>query len=268
MTSKFITLVFILILGAPTLKAQDSIPLTKDTVVSPLRKANLFVQNKIGAPIKNFTKQMTQSLGKVKFDLKDKDVYLMGGMNFSKQNIRSGSFSSPFVYAVNQKNVFKPGFMGGVRLDGKYRSKHPYAIALTLNKYSTGTNYKEVNSLSPFVGGFSNFKAEDQMFNLNLSALYKKNIPLFKDTATYKFYFLAGPSLDLRMSGQSIDNQVRDNYRQLFLRAHFGLEFDNNSYYTLFFHYKQGIHSITKAPIQTNLNNFEMGMMIKAVDLF
>lgn len=64
MTSKFITLVFILILGAPALKAQDSISLKKDTVVSPLRKANLFVQNKIGAPIKKFTKQMTHLWGR------------------------------------------------------------------------------------------------------------------------------------------------------------------------------------------------------------
>ncbi len=88
------------------------------------------------------------------------------------------------------------------------------------------------------------------------------------DTTKFKFYFVAGPSLDVRMSGQSLDNQVRDNYSKLFLRAHLGLEFNNNDYYTLFFHYKQGLHSITKSPIQTGLNSFNMGMMIKASDLF
>ncbi len=267
MNSRIIALVFILISTASSLQAQSSTEATKDSSLNALRKANLFVQNKVGVPLKKFSKHLTQSLGKINIDLSNKDVYLIGGMNFAKQNIRSGDFSSPFVYSVEQKNVFKAGFMGGLRLDGKYKAKYPYALELTLNKYATGANYKEINTLSPFIGGFSNFKAEDQLFTLSVSALYKKLIPVM-DTTKFKFYLVAGPSLDVRMSGQSLDNQVRDNYSKLFLRAHLGLEFNNNDYYTLFFHYKQGLHSITKSPIQTGLNSFNMGMMIKASDLF
>lgn len=267
MNSRIITLAFILISNASSLHAQSPNDATKDSSLTSIRKASLFVQNKVGVPLKKLSKQLTQSLGKVHVDFTNKEVSLIGGMNFAKQNIRSGGFNSPFVYSVEQKNVFKAGFMGGLRLDGKYKAKFPYALELSLNKYATGTNYKEINSLSPFIGGFSNFKAEDQLFTLSVSALYKKIIPIM-DTTKFKFYFVAGPSLDIRMSGQSLDNQVRDNYRNLFLRAHLGLEFNNNDYYTLFFHYKQGLHSITASPIQTGLNSFNIGMMIKASDLF
>lgn len=267
MNSSINALLFILIFSASSLYAQSSKVATKDSSFSAVRKANLFVQNKVGVPLKKFSKQLTQSMGKINFDLTHKDIYLMGGMNFAKQNIRSGGFNAPFVYSVEQKNVFKAGFMGGLRLDGKYKSKHPYALELTLNKYATGTNYKEIKTLAPFIGGFSNFKAEDQLFTLNIAALYKKVLPVM-DTTKFKFYFVAGPSIDIRLSGQSLDNQVRNNYSKLFLRAHLGLEFNNNDYYTLFFHYKQGLHSITKSPIQTGLNSFNMGMMIKASDLF
>lgn len=267
MNKHFITLVIILILSNVNLNAQSIGTVGKDSSVKPYQKASLFLTNKVGKPFMNFSRQMTKSLGSVKLDFSNKDVFLFGGMNFAKQNIQSGSFNSPFVYAVEQKNVFKPGFMGGVRVDGKYKSKYPYAFSVSMNKYSTGTNYKEINTLAPFNGGFSNFKAEGQLFSLSVSALYKQNIPLL-DSSKYRFYFLAGPSIDARMSGQSLDNQVGDNYKKLNLRAHIGLEFDNNSYYTLFLHYRHGISSFTKAPIKTSLNNFEMGMMIKASDLF
>jgi hypothetical protein len=52
------------------------------------------------------------------------------------------------------------------------------------------------------------------------------------------------------------------------LKADIGLEFDNKSYYTLFLYYKQGINSITKSPISTNMNSLELGMKTKASDLF
>jgi hypothetical protein len=79
---------------------------------------------------------------------------------------------------------------------------------------------------------------------------------------------VAGPSLDIRLSGQGLDNQVNYNYRKMFLRAHLGVEFVNDDFYTIFFHYKQGLHSITRSPIQTGFNNFDLGMLIKASDLF
>lgn len=267
MNKVFFTLVFFLISLSVQLNAQSPAAVGKDTSLKSYQKASQFLTNKVGKPFMNLTRQMTKSLGNVKLDLSKEDIYLFGGMNFAKQNIRSGGFNSPFVYAVEQNNVFKPGFMGGARIERKYRSKYPYAISVALNRYSTGTNYKEINTLAPFNGGFSNFKAEGQLFNLSFSALYKQAIPIL-DSSKYKFYFLAGPSIDARLSGQSIDNQVGNNYKKLNLRAHIGLEFDNNSYYTLFLHYRHGIGSFTKSPIKTSLNNFEMGMMVKASDFF
>lgn len=266
MNLRFVTFAFILIFTATQLNAQSKME-GKDSSRSKLSKASFYITGKIGPSLSKFKVHVAKSFKKAGLGFAHSDLYLLGGMNFSKQHIRSGAFNSPFVYAVDQKNVFKPGFMGGMRLDGKYQSKYPFALALTFNKHATGTNYKETKSLAPFIGEFSNFKAEGQLFTMSIAAMYKQILPL-KDTSKHKFYFLAGPSLDMRLSGQSLDNQVRNNYRNLFLRAQFGLEFNNNDYYTLFFHYKQGLHSITKSPINTTLNNFEMGMMIKASDLF
>lgn len=194
---------------------------------------------------------------------------LFAGMNFSKQNISTGNYVSNFNYYLEdfQKNAFKPGYFAGVRMDGKFQQKHLYSISVGLHKITTGTNYVESIRLSPFLGSFSKFKAEEQFFNLSIAAHYKKLIPL-GDIAKRKLYFVLGPSLDTRLSGQSNDNKVNANYHRFLLRGDLGLEFDNQSYYTLFVHYQQGLSSFTKAPISTNFNSVELGMMLKASDLF
>jgi hypothetical protein len=197
------------------------------------------------------------------------NLYLLGGMNFSKQNISMGDYSSNFNYNLKDynNNVYKPGFFGGLRLDGIYNHKHAYSLEMVLSKISTGTFYKDGGSLSPFIGNFSNFKADDQFFTLNTALHYKKLI-LLGDTLKRKFYLVAGPSLETRISGQSTDNLVNNNYNRFVLRGDIGLEFDNHSYYTLFIHYKQGITSFTHSPIHTTLNSVELGMMVKVSDLF
>jgi hypothetical protein len=252
-----------------TSKAQKiTQPQKKDSsVLTQRQKDRLFLKRAGTDRINTFKKRFAKTWDKVFVDFTNNDVFLMAGMNFTKQNISANDYNAPFVYAVEQRDVYKPGFMGGFRVDGKFKEKHPYAVAFTLNKYATGTNYKETKTLEPFIGGFSSFKAAEQLFSLNMTALYKKIIPI-TDTAKYKFYVVTGPSLDIRLSGQSLDNQVNNNYRKMFLRAQFGLEFDNKSYYTIFFHYKQGLHSVTKSPIQTGFNSFDLGMLIKASDLF
>ena len=250
------------ILFTNTISAQNTLqPISKDTVLNQRQKDRLFLKRTGADRVTKFKKEFTKTWNKVFVDFTDNDVFLMAGMNFAKQNILANNYNAPFVYAVEQKDVYKPGFMGGFRVDGKFKEKHPYAVAFTLNKYSAGANYKETKTLEPFIGGFSNFKAEEQLFSLNMTALYKKIIPI-TDTAKYKFYVVAGPSLDIRLSGQSLDNQVNNNYRKMFLRAHLGIEFDNKSYYTIFFHYKQGLHSVTKSSIQTGINSFDLGMLI------
>jgi hypothetical protein len=266
MNCRFLVLSIFFICLSAGLNAQ-TIPVVKDTVLSQRQKDRLFLKQAGQDRIVKFKKDFTKTWNKVFVDFNDNNVMLMAGMNFAKQNIRANDYTSPFIYAVEQKNVFKPGFFGGFRVDGKYKEKHPYAVAFTLNKYVAGANYKESKPVEPFIGGFSNFKATEQSLSLNITALYKKLIPI-SDTAKYQFYVVAGPSLDIRLSGQGIDNKVNNNYRKIFLRAQLGVEFENKNFYTLFFHYKQGLHSITKSPIQTGFNNFDLGMLIKASDLF
>jgi hypothetical protein len=266
MNCRFLVLSIFFICLSAGLNAQ-TIPVVKDTILSQRQKDRLFLKQAGQDRIVKFKKQFNKTWNKVFVDFTDNNVMLMAGMNFAKQNIRANDYTSPFIYAVEQKNVFKPGFFGGFRVDGKYKEKHPYAVAFTLNKYVAGANYKESKSVEPFIGGFSNFKAAEQSLSLNMTALYKKLIPI-SDTSKYQFYVVAGPSLDIRLSGQGIDNQVNNNYRKMFLRAQLGVEFENKDFYTLFFHYKQGFHSITKSPIQTGFNNFDLGMLIKASDLF
>lgn len=272
MNCRFLVLFVLLICQVAGLNAQST-TVMKDTVSSKGQKKFLAFKKVAAANVVKFRKQFTKTWNKAFVDFKDNDVMLMAGMNFSKQNIRANDYTSPFIYAVEQKNVYKPGFVAGVRVDGKYKEKHPYAVAFTLNKYVAGANYKQTKPVEPFLGDFSNFKATEQSLSFNMTALYKKLIPVSKlipiaDSSKYKFYVVAGPSLDIRLSGQGIDNQVNQNYRKMFLRAHLGIEFDNNSLYTIFFHYKQNLHSVTKSPIQTGLNNFDLGMLIKASDLF
>jgi hypothetical protein len=266
MNCRFLVLSVFFICFAASLSAQTT-PVLKDTVLTQRQKDRLFLRQAGQDQIAKIKKNITKTWNKVFVGFTDNDVMLMAGMNFAKQSIRANDYTSPFIYAVEQKNVYKPGFIVGFRVDGKYKEKHPYAVAFTLNKYASGTNYKETKSVEPFNGSFSNFKAVEQSLSLNMTALYKKIIPI-SDTAKYKFYVVAGPSLDIRLSGQGLDNQVNYNYRKMFLRAHLGVEFVNDDFYTIFFHYKQGLHSITRSPIQTGFNNFDLGMLIKASDLF
>lgn len=199
----------------------------------------------------------------------DNSVYLLAGMNLSKQNITTGGYSSNFNYDLGDynKNAFNPGYFAGFRVDGKFKQKHNYSFAVSLNKIASGTSYKDAGSLSPFLGTFSKFKADNQFFTLSIAMHYKKII-LLGDTAKHKLYFVFGPSVDTRLSGQGADNLVNNNYHRLLIRGDAGLEFDNQSKFTFFMHYKQGLSSFTKAPITINLNSVELGMMIKASDLF
>lgn len=212
---------------------------------------------------------IAQTWDKVFVNFTDNKVYLLAGMSFSKQTVKTGNYASSFNYNLGDynKNVFKPGYYAGFRVDGKYKKMHNYSFAASLNKLTTGTKYKQTGELPLFIGQFSNFKADDQFFNLSLAAHYKKLITL-GDTAKFKFYLVAGPSLDTRLSAQSADNLVNNNYQRFLLRGDLGVEFDNNGYYTLFLHYKQGISSFTKAPIKTNVNSVELGVVIRASDLF
>ena len=117
------------------------------------------------------------------------------------------------------------------------------------------------------MGSFSTFKADDNFLILNLNTHYKKQI-LTSHTNKRNLYLIAGPSIDIRLSNQSEDNQVYKTYRNFIIKADVGVEFDNQSYYTLFIHYKQPLSSFTIQPIKTNLNSLEIGTVFKINDLF
>ncbi len=196
-------------------------------------------------------------------------LYLIGGMNFSKQSITLNTYNSKFNYDLNdyQKNVFKPAYLLGVQYQNKINATSNYAFSVVLNKLVTGTNYTSINKLAPFINNFTKFKAEDQFIMLDINAYLKQLIPV-GDTSKYKFYVVAGPSLNMRISEQSADNLIYTSYNRYYLSGNGGLEFNNQGYYTLFVHYKYALNSFTKAPITTNLNSVEMGVMIKTSNLF
>lgn len=213
--------------------------------------------------------EFTKKWKKTFVDFTGNEIYVFGGLSLSKQNINAVNYNSSFNYNISEfeKSVYKPGYFVGGRLDGIFKEKHSYSFGFGLQKISTGTQYKNSVSLTPFLGNFSKFKADDQFFNLTLSAHYKREIPL-NFNQTKKFFLVGGPSLDTRLSKQSVDNLVNYNYRRFLLRADLGIEFENNDFYTIFLHYKKGVSSFTKAPIKSNLNAFEVGMFIKASDIF
>ena len=195
-------------------------------------------------------------------------VSLLGGANFSKQTIDASGYNSNFNYTYSDINedVYKTGYFGGIRFDGFIKKKHEYSLSFSLGKISSGANYTSASSLRPVVGSFSTFKAEDHFFIMNVAAHYKKLIP-YGDLEKFKFYIVGGPSIDARLSNVSLDNQVTNAYKQIFIKGNLGVEFNNRSLYTLFLHYQQNIGSLTKSPIKTNMNTFQLGIMVKATDL-
>ena len=197
------------------------------------------------------------------------DLYLLGGLSLSNQQISIGNYNSNFNYelADNNRDELKPGYFAGFRLDSKERGSQNYSFEMLLSKCSTGTNYKDVGNLTPFLGSYSRFKADDQFLTLSTAAHFRQLI-LFGDTSKLKFYIIAGPSFETRLSAQSDDNLIHNNYHRFNLRGDLGLELDSHSNFTVFVHYKRGLTSFTKDPIKTTLNSVNIGVLIKASNLF
>jgi hypothetical protein len=213
--------------------------------------------------------KIAQKFSKTFKSFSGNQTYLYGGIGFNKQNVNEEAFASAFNYRLADvtDNVYKPGYHAGVRFDGYYKLKHKYSFALGINKIASGVRYLNAKPMDPVIGDFTNFKADNQLVTFHVAAHYKHLLPI-ADSAKYKFYLVGGPSIDFRMSKQSIDNQVNDNYRSVYLGANLGVEFDNNSYYTLYLHYNRNLNSLSKSPIKTNINTFNFGVLLKLKDLF
>ncbi len=246
-----------------------SISLQSQTTLSEQQKDKIYLKHPGSDRIQAFKKKFKASWHQRFINFTENNTYLQAGMGFSKQTISAGSYNSNFNYNLSEfnSNVFKPGYYLGFRVDGKYKEKRNYSFGMVLNNLVTGNHYKDSKTLSPFIGSFSNFKADDRFLNLSIAAHYKKLLTI-TDTSKYIFSLVIGPSLDTRLSEQSADNLVNNNYSRFLLRADVGVEFENKNFYTLFLHYKKGVTSFTKSPISTNINSLEIGMMIKASDLF
>lgn len=213
--------------------------------------------------------KIAQKFSKTFKNFSGNQTYLYGGIGFNKQNVNEEAFASAFNYRLADvtDNVYKPGYHAGVRFDGYYKLKHKYSFAVGINKIASGVRYLNAKRMDPVIGEFTNFKADNQIVTFHIAAHYKHLLPI-ADSAKYKFYLVGGPSIDFRISKQSIDNQVNDNYRSVYLGANLGVEFDNNSYYTLYLHYNRNLNSLTKSPIKTNINTFNFGVLLKLKDLF
>ena len=226
---------------------------------------------------------MKSSLNKMRFRIKNifdyklgksnatfiNNLYLLGGINFSKQNITTNNYNSNFNYDLADYNShnFKTGYFAGFRLDFKDKKFQNYSFEVSLNKIVSGTNYEDGQNLNPFLGTYSKFKADDQFLTLSAAAHFRKLLPL-RDTSKLRFYIIAGPSIDTRLSKQSLNNLVNTNYYRFIMRGDLGLEFDNQGYYTIFIHYNLPITSFTKTPVNTFLNTLEMGVLLKVSDVF
>lgn len=279
---KILTLVFILICISSSAQTDSSISkLNRSKINWQLKKLNLpkMALPKVSLPKWKIPKISLPKIKKsyVQFDsLKQffpnsssNTIFFSSGINFSKQNTSGFDYTIPFNYDLKniQNDVYKPGYFVGARWERSFKNKHLYNIEIGLQRISSGTNYKTAVSLDPFIGDFVQHKADNQFFILNIGTNYKKLINS-KNNEKHKFYALIGPTFDIRLSKQSLNNKVTNSYNKILLRANLGLEFDNNGYYTIFMHYKPSITSFTKQPITTSLNSFEFGMMLNANDIF
>ena len=193
---------------------------------------------------------------------------LFGLLSLSHQSINDNGITTPVNYLYNtvNNNAFRPGYSVGFRWDGSAEKSNTYSIILGFNKVSAGTNYINKYSIAPFPEEFTHFKADNNFSTLNLAVHYKKLLPVNK-MDKYKFYAVAGPSFDYKISNISNENLINGAGNRSIMNVDLGAEFDNKGYYLLFVHYKIGKNVFnSNAPIQ--LNRFEIGMSLKVKDLF
>lgn len=193
-------------------------------------------------------------------NLNGENISLIGGLVYAKQTILSNNYPSVFNYDLSDinQNIFKLGWLSGLRINNDN-----FIFEILCKSMNTGTYYKQYQQFSPYyLGGFSNFKAENHFINFNISPLYKNKIILI-DPLHSVLSFVVGPSIDIRVNEQNNDNLLRNNYNRFQLSGKVGIEFESEVNYTLFIHYNRNITPFTKSPIHVNLNSFSIGAAIK-----
>lgn len=197
-----------------------------------------------------------------------KEWSLFGSMTFNKQAVNDAGINAPINYLYNSvnNNVFKPGFSGGLRYDIKLEDKYLYSIILGVNRVSAGTFYKNKYSLDPFIDDFTHFKADNEFTTLSFASHMKFLLPV-NDMTDYKFYVVAGPSIDYKISNLNKEQLINGAGNRAFLNGDLGAEFDNKGYYLLYAHYKFG-KNISNSAVSVQMNRIELGLALKLKDLF
>ena len=254
-SNKFLLLFSILSIAASSITAQT---LTKK------QQDSAYLLN----PGQERLRKIKKSIAKKFVNFVGNDVSLFGSLALSKQNINDNGVTAPINYLYNtvNSNTFDPGYSGGFRIDGIYKEKHRYALSFAVNRISVGNNYKNKYSLSPFIDDFTHFKADNNFTTLSIAAHYKKLLPV-NAMNKYKFYAVFGPSFDYKISSISKENLINGAGNRAIINGDLGAEFDNKGYYILYAHYKLGVN-MTSSSVPVQLNRFEIGMSIKAKDLF
>ena len=219
-------------------------------------------------PIKDKVQKIKKSISKAFVDFAGNDLSLYGALSLNNQSINDRSITAPINYIYNavNNNTFKPGYSGGFRIDGIYKEKHRYSLSLAVNSVNAGSKYKNKYTIAPFIDDYTHFKADNKYATISIAAHYKKLLPL-NDMRMYKFYAIAGPSFDYKISTISKEQLINGAGNRAFINADIGAEFDNKGYYILYAHYKLGAN-MTNSSVPVQLNRFEIGMSIKSKDLF
>jgi hypothetical protein len=228
------------------------------------KKDSAFLRN----PSKERVEKIKKSVTKKFVNFTGNDLSIFGSLVLSNQTINDNGITAPVNYLYNSvnSNSFNPGYNGGFRIDGIYKEKHRYTLSFAVNRIAAGNRYKNKYSLSPFIEDFTHFKADNNFTTLSIAAHYKKLLPV-NAMNKYKFYAVFGPSFDYKISRISNENLINGAGNRAIINGDLGAEFDNKGYYVLYAHYKLGVNrSSSIVPVQ--LNRFEIGMSIKAKDLF
>ena len=194
------------------------------------------------------------------------ELSLFGSMSLSNQQIDDKSIDGSFNYIYDEvnSNSYKSGYTGGFSIDRTTKKKRHFGIILSLNRIIAGNNYLNKYSVAPFVGKFTHYKADNQITTVSIAAHIK---PILANGVKHKLYLILGPSFDYHISNFSSHSLVNNSGRSAFVNGDLGAEFDNNGYYILFAHYKLG-QEIFNPDIPVRLSRFEVGISIKAKDLF
>ena len=222
----------------------------------------------LGHPFKDKVQAIKKLIIKPFVNFKGNDFSLFGAMSLNNQTINDKGITAPinYLYSAVNSNSFDPGYSGGFRWDGIYNEKHRYSFSVSINRVNAGNLYKNKHALSPFIEDFTHFNADNHFTTLSIAAHYKKLLPI-NDMRKYKFYAVAGPSVDYKISKISNENLINGAGNRAFINGDIGAEFDNKGYYILYVHYKLGA-TMMQSTVPVQLNRFEIGMSIKAKDLF